>query len=390
MALPATLATAPGSRRTNIAAGLVGAALLASKATNVVFAAFFFSSALAFAFIDKERPTASILRLAGWTFASVLPWLVLHGPHYVEAWRSHAAAESVPTTAHTALLAQNLPLHWGATVYAYDLAAAIAAGGALAGMWLLHRRAVAAKGMLEAAALCLAAAMTFVASTVPFDIPHAVRYSAPVLAAGAPVAMLLAGRAAGRFGTAAGVVLVAALGVAFGASLMQRTEKLAAWRTTLAEPGDMQAFVAYTAWSLGADTRDWVRRAQAHVPPGERVFALIACPHDLLFARNPVYVGSEFGVTMPWLDLPLDADAATLRRFLEQRGVRYVIWQIGAGMKSDERLQQQLTADYPEERRLARYLLSFRHSLAQLTRASRVLHQEDGLTVLEVSPGAGR
>lgn len=45
----------------------------------------------------------------------------------------------------------------------------------------------------------------------------------------------------------------------------------------------------------------------------------------LLFARNPVFVASEFGLSTSWVGIPLDADASGLRQFLLRQRVRYVI-----------------------------------------------------------------
>ena len=147
----------------------------------------------------------------------------------------------------------------------------------------------------------------------------------------------------------------------------------------------MREFAAYTSWSLGSGTQAWVRTAQAQTEPRERILALIACPHHLLFARNPVLVASAFGLSMPSLALPLGADAVQMQRFLRAHGVRYVIWQIGAGVATNDNLQLQLNGSYAEERRLALYLLSFRDSLAGLTRASRVIHRDDGLIVVDLA-----
>ena len=66
--------------------------------------------------------------------------------------------------------------------------------------------------------------------------------------------------------------------------------------------------------------------------------------HQLLFARNPLFVVTEFGLTMPWLGLPLDADAAAIRDFLRKRGIRYVLWQTEGGVKTEPTLMRQLAS----------------------------------------------
>jgi hypothetical protein len=176
-----------------------------------------------------------------------------------------------------------------------------------------------------------------------------------------------------------------AVAVLFAGPSAERARNALGYRTALAYSGaELPQFAVLTGWALDREVQDWVRKAQARIPPGEPFLALIACPFDLLFARNPVLMASEFGLASPWMELPMDADAETIRKFLHRRGIRYVIWQVKAGMQTDEQLIARLRNPYPIDRRLARTLLSFRQSLAGLTRASRLLHFDDGLIVIDI------
>jgi hypothetical protein len=226
----------------------------------------------------------------------------------------------------------------------------------------------------------------------PYDVNHPVRYSAPVLLAGAAAAALLCGSVLPRAGALlASLALAAAAAGAFANETAWRLENAWTYRTVLSyPPGEMPKYAFMTRWGLDPEVRGWVRRAQSATRPGEVVLALIACPYDLLFARNRVLVASEFGLSTPWIGLPLEADAARIRRFLAEHGVRYVIWQIGAGVQTDEQLAARLVRPYAVDRLLARNLASFRASLTALTRASAVLHVDDGLIVLDLEQARDR
>ncbi len=364
--------------RRAVPAGLLLAALAGLKLTNASLLVC--AGAFLFLLVTMERDLRAALRAtvpAGvWTTVFLLPWIALYADHYAAAIMAAGTAESFSVEHGVSVLLDNVPLHWGGTVLAYDIVAAVVVAAALAGV------VRGTKQSIPLVALCGVAGTTYVISTIPFDIAHAVRYSAPVLLAGLAVAVLLA---AHLRAVVVALCIPFAIALLFADTIRDRALKALDYRTTLAEPGDMREFAAYTAWSLGDGTQAWVRKAQAQTKAGERILALIACPHHLLFARNPVFVASEFGLTMPWLGVPLRADAAELRRFLRDRGIRYVIWQIGAGVKTDERLRLQLEGGYGEERRLAVYLLSFRESLAELTHSSHVVHRDDGLIVIDLA-----
>jgi hypothetical protein len=314
---------------------------------------------------------------------------LLHASKYAGWLGSERGAADYGVADNLAGLLSDAPLLWGASALRFSVVAALVLAAALlGGRMVVRRQDDPARGLVAAlAAVCGGAAVAYVLNAFPFDLNHAVRYSAPVLLAGAAAAALLCGYLVPRAGVTLACLALAVLAAAlFGREAAARVQNAWTYRTVLAyPPSEMPKYAFMTRWGLDPEVRAWVRRAQSATRPGEPIVALVACPYDLLFARNPVLVASEFGLSTPWLGLPLDADGARIRRFLAERGARYVIWQIGAGVQTDEQLAARLARPYAVDRLLAHNLASFRRSLAELTRASAVLHVDDGLIVLDIT-----
>ena len=178
-------------------------------------------------------------------------------------------------------------------------------------------------------------------------------------------------------------VVPTAMAFLFSSALAQRIYNAAVLRTAVSFPVDDGVMANYTAWATGPQAQQLLRVAQARTRPGERILAMVSFPHHLYFARNPIFIASELGLTTGWLDLPLDADGPGMQRFLRARGVRYVIWQTGNGRIKDEALY--LLVTYPLERRVARYMLSFRKSLAGLAGASTIVNRDDSFVVMDLA-----
>ena len=70
--------------------------------------------------------------------------------------------------------------------------------------------------------------------------------------------------------------------------------------------------------------------------------------------------------------------------------MRYVVWQVKAGMQTEEQLRERLTHAYEADRRLALNLLSFQGSLGDLSRDAGVIHYDDGLIVVDLNAGPAK
>jgi hypothetical protein len=390
--VPAALAhlDRAASWRSAVPAGLLVAAIIGLKITTVTFllpVALLFLGGLAKAqgWRVAGRSAAAI---AGWTAIFLAPWLALHIDHYASWLRQAPAGAGFGIVGDPSVFLAELRLRWGGTVMQFNAIAAVALAAALAGAirYLRVGSAAERQRLLPLLALSGGAAAAYLVNALPYDVHHAVRYSAPILLVGAAAGILLIGFMLPRpRARAAGIGLVAGAAILLAGVTGDRVRKALDYRTVLSFPErDLPQFAVLAGWGLSREVQEWVRKAQAATRPGEPILALIACPYDLLFARNPVFVASEFGLSTPWIGVPLDADAGEIRRFLLRHGVRYVIWQVRAGMQTDEQLIARLGNPYPVDRRLARNLLSFRRSLTELTRASGVIHLDDGLIVVDL------
>lgn len=387
------------SWRSAAPAGLLLAALVGAKVTIV---AFLFPMALAWLFVlgvteGWRVAMRSAAFVASWAAIFLAPWLIVHADHYA-AWLQAGGAPGYGLAGNPSVLLVNLRLPWGGTVMAYNAVALVAAAAAVAAWSGLRRlggpeRAFERRTLLALLALCDGTVAAYLINTFPYDVHHAIRYSAPVLIAAAAASVLAIGlivpRARARL-AAAGLAACAAVLLA-GATL-DRARRAVEYRTVLAYPAqDLPQFVILATWGLSGEVREWVLRAQATARPGERILALIACPYDLLFVRNPIFAASEFGLSSPWIRVPLDANAEEIRAYLRGYGVRYVIWQVKAGMQTEEMLRERLTHSYPADRRLALNLLSIQGSLGDLSRTGGgLIHFDDGLVVVDLDAAPGK
>ena len=314
-----------------------------------------------------------------------LPWVGLHAKHYYGLLE--APSSGLPEVAGGASrLLQGGELYWGATIGGYNVVALFCLVAGAAGIARYWRREAEPR-MLMMTAVCLAAAATYVPNAMIYGVENALRYSVPGLIVGASAGVVLAARVFPIPALALAIVFPACMTFLFGAAAMQRIHNAAALHTAVSFSDD-GVMAEYVVWANGPEARVLLRGAQAYTAPGERILAMVSYPQHLFFARNPVFVPSEFGLTAGWLALPLDADGPRMRQFLRARGVRYVIWQIGKGRIKDEALYD--LAAYPVDRRSARYMLSFRKSLRELASTTTVVHRDDAFVVMDLAPSAAR
>lgn len=361
--------------------GLLIAALLGLK---IATAAFLVPAALAFvgataASEGWRAARRSGAAIAGWAGIFLLPWLALHAGTYA-GWLRRAAEGGLAGFAGASLRPDGPVLPAG-------LVAALALGAALAGALRVARQVEPAerRRLVPLIALCAGGGAAWLLDSLFYPAEDALAQSAPVLLAAAPGALLLVGTilppARARF---AALGAAAAIALLFGGAAAERARQTLGYRTALAQPGgELPQFALLTAWGLSVEVQQWVRKAQAFAEPQKTIFALVACPYDLLFARNRVLVASESALASRWADLPARAGAAEMRSFLRSRGVRYVMWQVGAGMQGDEQVVARLGETGP-----ARRILALRRSLGELTRALGLVHINDGLMVLDLEEPA--
>ena len=369
--------------------GLLLAAFAGSKATSVSFlvpaAAIFF--VLVAGSEGWRTALRSALAVAAWSGIFISPWLALHAQNYAN-WLRRGLLEPAEASGATAFFA-DIKLGLAGTVLQYDaLAAFVLAAAGVGAYCLVRERARTLRyPVIALIAVCGAAGAALVFNTaVVADVHHAMRYSLPAMLAGIPAATLLLGWVLPR--TTASIVAVAipcAIAVLMADMVRFRVSNVIEFRSALVHPAeDMPQYRAITDWGFSREAADWTRRAQAHTLAGEGVVVFIAFPHHLLFARNRVFLTTEFGWTAPWLRLPARPDAERLRRFLREHGARYLIWQFGAGMKPDAHLELQLESAVSPQRLAGRTLLDLRRAVRDLASQGGVIYAEQELIVIDL------
>jgi len=92
---------------------------------------------------------------------------------------------------------------------------------------------------------------------------------------------------------------------------------------------------------------------QRRINSGETLFAWVAQPFRLDYARNKVLNVCNPGLINPWLRFPAGIDDVGLRQYLRAHRVRYVLFQFdGPGLVHDAELRSWLRFKYPVHRKI--------------------------------------
>jgi hypothetical protein len=278
------------------AVGLLCAALIAMKPTFAVFVAIHL---LAMAFVEGWRWT---VRTGGATAIFLLPWILVHAPHYVAGLHAHLPP---PTPVVGQVETDSLNLFSFATLdyqsspgnYTLLIAALVICG-------LICFRAG------RAPACCASGVATFfvfiyVLGPIHAGYEHSLRYYAPIAIGLAPAVFGLTANCASRPSWLP--VLVAAIPLAaFGPSLLTRVEwaltnHSVASYTELATAPD---YVDYNRRVLYGAERETIRAIQEKVPAGEPVLAWVNTPFYLDYKRNRIFDIELAGIGNPWAEIP--------------------------------------------------------------------------------------
>jgi hypothetical protein len=372
--------------RTAVPTGLLLAALAGSKSTSLSFLVPFavLLPALAAATDGRRHAARATLAAAGWSGAFIAPRIALHARSYFDWLAGPARVGSPELASSTSAFFAHAKPGWPGAVMEFNLVALVPlAAAVLAASRWRRKGAAERRAALPLVALCGAASIAYLLNALlPIQEHNVWRYSAPaLLAAVAAAALLLAISLPPLAAAPAAACVPLAVILLIGDLAAERARNPVVERATARFPPRFQAF---STLGLAPEGGRWMRRVQARVPAAERVLVLVAFPYQLLFARNPVLTASEAGLPAPWLRLPLDADASRIRDFLRSHGVRYVVWQTGPYSKLDEENALQMQSPAPAARISARYLMSFRKSLAELAGSGRVVETDHGVIVIDL------
>ncbi len=307
-----------------VLAGLIYAALIASKSNFVVFTLFhllFFVIALKIFGVDFRRLARWGLMAAGTTLLFLLPWIFMYLPYYI-----HASPAQTPHRADIVIATEEFPnllstshLFYGASFAHYTficMAPLVSVIGAA--LWKRRERSVALAGLM-AGGVAVAFVYLLLLSLGPAISGYgtSVRYAVPVLIAGVPIILsliyLMAFRGGASWFKLSFVAIPLLLGIliiiSFSSSLMDRIHQgynsgsiLAfSWLATDSK------YIGYSQEVIHGNTHSRVITAQKYVPAGQAVVAWISTSFLLDYKRNTIYDAERSGIATPWAYVP-DAD----------------------------------------------------------------------------------
>jgi hypothetical protein len=307
-----------------VLAGLIYAALIASKSSFVMFALFHLLSfviALKIFGVDFRRLARWGLMAAGTTLLFLLPWILLYLPYYFHSSPAQAphrtdivaAAEEFPNLLSTS------PLVYGASFAHYTficMAPLVSVIGAA--LWKRPERSVALAGLMAGGfAVAFVYLLLLYLGPAISSYETSVRYAVPVLIAGAPVILSLIYLMAFRGGASWFKLSFVAIPLLFGILvIISFSSPLVARIRHGYNSGSILAFskfaatreyIEYSEEVIYGSMHSRVIAAQKYVPAGQAVVVWMGTSFHLDYKRNTVYDADRSGIATPWAYVP-DAD----------------------------------------------------------------------------------
>jgi hypothetical protein len=394
-------------------AGLFISSLVALKSTLVFFAVIyciFFCLGL-FAIMQNKRHAALISTAIGiFSAATILPWMLLHLPHYMAALnaRTHsvtdtnASAFALPNGSVSEIfsireLLSGHNLYYGGSLLVYvTLLLMFVVIGILAALVMLRSNNVKRKGYsLVIISSSVAAIGTYFVNGLLFDPEAAVRYICPVLIATVPFCFLAFLNAATKYipqqsspNTLKAVILIGVtlVVVMFGNNFIDRITLAYNKHTTLAFPFD-DGYAQYNSHVLSEKTRQEIREIQYLTVPGTKIFTWTSTPLHLDFARNEIQVVMEAGLINPWLEVPFGGDSESMVRYLKKQGVRYILWEYsGAGViyQGQKEYKNILHSPFLAFRRIAERTIYLRSMMISIMRTGAFIYNKDNMVLFDL------
>jgi len=364
------------------ATGLLCAALIALK---TIFAPFVILVLLLLAVVLGVRWGVG----AGLSLAAFLsPWLLLHAPHYVAAFRASRGfpiASGIGADPHVNLFSFD-KLAYGSSSASYSMLVAAIGFSALLGWWAARKedeQTVLSTRLM--AAICAAGVATYfilvLVGPLQSGYAQAFRYYAPVAIGLAPAAFGMAARhtmASSRFKSNVPRVMVpAAIAVlsllAFLPSLRDRVLQARTSGSILAFSwlANDPEYLAYNRQVLHGSTRAKVAGMLRTIPAGETVIAWIDAPFYLDYARNRIIDAEPAGLAMGWSAVP---------------AARYLIWQYnGYATRSEADLIEQTRTEGALERLHATRTLEFLHRVQAWSERGEIFYDDGECKVIRLA-----
>jgi hypothetical protein len=350
-ALIMAIATAPGAA----AVGLLYAALIAMKPTFAVF--------VAIHLLATAGSVRGVLRTALATAGFLLPWVLVHAPHYLSGLRAkHPTAVPGYIVKDSLNLLSFAPLEYGASAASYTLV--MVAMGICGAICFRERKAIAT---------CASGIVTFFVLIYALGPLHAgyeqsLRYYAPVAIGLAPAILGWASTYRTRL-----TLIVASIVLAgFGPSLWTRVES--AWTAhsvwSYAWSTADRDYTEYVERVLAGSEKETVQALQEKVPAGETILAWINAPFYLDYKRNRIIYIDPAGIGNFWAGVPK---------------ARYLIWDYdGFATRDADWYRRQALDVGAGERRNAALSLDFLQSLEGMVKDGEVVYDNGEVKVVRL------
>ena len=157
-------------------------------------------------------------------------------------------------------------------------------------------------------------------------------------------------------------------------------------RSMLSFPIRTQSYFDFVISSFTKASRNEVRRAQVIVPEGEPLFAWLATPFHLDFARNEIIAINTPGIAELAKAIDLSSGPRVFETYLRARNIRYIVWSRNSyGMRNRQTLRRELEGTIRNES--ARENLDLMNTIEWLMNSRTILYNERGTVVIDIGKG---
>jgi hypothetical protein len=304
--------------------GLIYAGLIAVKTTFIVFPLLHMS----FFIVTLVVSDAAIRYLVRWsaftvilTFLFLLPWILLHLPHYVLFSLAKTAHSTITASNEHLNLLSSKPLFYGAS-FAHYTFIGIAPAICVLGLILWKRKEYTYSKATVPAGLAASGATIFIAYLLIIIVGGPIlrgyeitlRFTIPLLIAGAPIILSLVYFWALRDKSSGFKLSFSTMPLLFGVLiLISFSQSLTARIHQAYESGSILAisrlaanpyYIKYNEEVIYGDTKLRVTAAQKQIPPGQAAVIRVSTPFYLDYKRNIIFDAEPAGIASPWAYIP--------------------------------------------------------------------------------------
>jgi hypothetical protein len=176
-------------------------------------------------------------------------------------------------------------------------------------------------------------------------------------------------------------------GADFSNILSKRAVRIIMHHTTLSFPlGENNYYKTYNELMFSDRVKQFFTDIQNSVEEGSTILAWVSAPFHLDYARNQIFsIGDSSGLTSPWLNLPMGADTQTVKAFLLQKKIKYILWESkGYNMRTRQGYQRLAASSYVGRRVIGEHGLYLHEHLEKIVNSSKVLFGNGRIVLCEI------